>query len=263
MLCFVVLYVIVFGFGTHRALSVRVINLNVLHWSMSMKAKWMILMVMLGLGLSACVKEDQDIAPDPEPNPKVAEGEIRSDKSREAKPNVDSKQIKSLTGGQKDFSFTMYQEIRQKEEGNLFYSPYSISQALTMLYAGARGDTESQMYNVLAHGDLDQQSVHSTYNALSYELESRGQGAQGSDNQPFRLKIANAVWLQRDMVVLPEYLDTLAVHYGAGLQLMDFIEDPNGSREAINEWVEKKTENKKKISTRRITKRHHVFKVSD
>lgn len=207
-----------------------------------MNAKWIMLVVLMGLGLSACVEDGKDIAPDL--NQKVAEGEIRSDKSREAKPNVDSKQVESLTGGQKDFSFTMYQELRQTDEGNLFYSPYSISQALTMLYAGARGDTETQMHNVLAYGNLNQQTVHPTYNALSYELESRGQGAKGSDTQPFRLKIANAVWLQRNMEVLPEYLDTLAVHYGAGMQLMDFVEDPNGSRKVINDWVEKKTENK-------------------
>jgi serpin B len=92
------------------------------------------------------------------------------------------------------------------------------------------------------HYTLPQDRLHPAFNWLDLELASRGEGAEGKDDGGFRLNIANTIWGQEDYTFLPEYLDTLALNYGAGMQLVDFIGDPEASRIAINNWVSDQTE---------------------
>jgi serpin B len=125
----------------------------------------------------------------------------------------------------------------------LFYSPYSISLALAMTYAGARGETEEQMAEAL-HFTLPQDDLHPAFNALDQELAQRGEGAEGKDEEGFRLNIANAIWGQVDYTFLEAFLDTLAVNYGAGLRVLDFAGAPEPSRVTINDWVSEETEGK-------------------
>ncbi len=106
------------------------------------------------------------------------------------------------------------------EDGNLFYSPYSISMALAMTYAGARGETAAQMAAAL-HYLLPQDRLHPAFNSLDQALASRGQGATGKDGQGFKLHVVNAIWGQQGFKFLAAYLDTLAENYGAGLRVLD------------------------------------------
>jgi serpin B len=194
---------------------------KVLLWAVS------ILMVTLMLGLAAC--------------PHAAAGElIKSDKLRETAPEASTSELATLVEGNSAFAFNLYQQLKD-EEGNLFYSPHSISVALAMTYAGARGETEQQMAEALQFR-LPQDQLHPTFNALALELDSRGQGAQGKDGEGFRLNIVNAIWGQRDYTFLNEFLDRLAVNYGAGLRVLDFIGAPEESRLTINDWVAEQTE---------------------
>jgi serpin B len=146
-----------------------------------------------------------------------------------------------LVNGNSAFAFDLYRLLKEEETGNLFYAPYSISLALAMTYAGARGETEQQMADTL-HYTLPQDRLHPAFNYLDLELASRGEGAEGKDDEGFRLNIANTTWGQEDYVFLSEYLDTLALNYGAGMQLVDFVGDPEGARVAINDWVSDQTE---------------------
>jgi serpin B len=75
-------------------------------------------------------------------------------------------------------------------------------------------------------------------------LTSRGDDPSGEAEQAFQLKIANSLWGQVDYEFLPEFLDLLALNYGAGLRLVDFANAPEPAREEINNWVEKQTEDK-------------------
>jgi len=186
-----------------------------------------VLMATLMLGLAAC--------------PHVAAGElIKSDKQRETSPEVNESELATLVDGNSAFAFNLYQQLRD-EEGNLFYSPYSISLALAMTYAGARSETEQQMADALQFS-LPQNQLHPGFNALAMELDSRGEGAQGKDGEGFRLNIINTIWGQRDYTFLTEFLDQLAVNYGAGLRVLDFIGAPEESRVTINDWVAEQTE---------------------
>ncbi len=68
--------------------------------------------------------------------------------------------------------FDLYAKLK-KQEGNLFFSPYSISTALAMTYAGARGNTEKQMADVL-HFELDRERLHPAFKGLIDRLNARG-----------------------------------------------------------------------------------------
>jgi serpin B len=171
--------------------------------------------------------------------PAVAEV-LKSDKERITSPVVNSGEQALLVEGNSAFAFELYQALKG-EEGNLFYSPYSISLALAMTYAGARGETAEQMADTLQFL-LEQERLHPAFNWLDAELAKRGEGAAGKDGEGFRLNIVNAIWGQKDYEFLSDFLDVLAENYGAGLRILDFITETEKSRLAINDWVSDQTE---------------------
>jgi len=161
-----------------------------------------------------------------------ASGSARSDKERVAAPAAAGGDVAELVRGNSAFALSLYHVLREAEGGNLFYSPYSISLALAMTYAGARGDTARQMADAL-HFTLAPERLHPAFNSLDQTLAQRGEGAQGKDGEGFRLHIANALWGQSGYTFLQEFLDTLAENYGAGMRLVDFSE-AEAARATIN-----------------------------
>jgi serpin B len=137
--------------------------------------------------------------------------------------------LETLRHGGSDFAFSLYRRIAENGK-NLFFSPYSIASAFTMLYAGAVGETKTQMQNIF-HFLPDDTRHHETYNALDRTVFD-GEG---------NLTSANSIWLQKDMVVYPGFLDTLALNYGADAKTVDFAANPETARQAINGWVSDKT----------------------
>ncbi len=91
---------------------------------------------------------------------------------------------------------------------------------------------------------LDEEDLHAAFNKLAIELASRGEGDSSKDEEGFKLNIVNAIWGQVEYEFLSDYLDTLAVNYGAGLRLLDYASDPEACRQTINEWVSQQTEGK-------------------
>jgi serpin B len=171
------------------------------------------------------------------PKTAVAQSQIARDKA----PNAPPQALAQLVAGNSAFAFDLYQNLRQTD-GNLFFSPYSISSALAMTYAGARGDTEAQMARAL-HYTLGQDGLHPAFNALDLVLNN---AATGADKGGFTLRSANSLWAQQDYKFLPAFLDVLGRNYGAGLRLVDYKE--TGHREqarlAINNWVKTATADK-------------------
>ena len=173
------------------------------------------------------------------PSVSPASAEVaQSNLAREMNPDVPAQDLQELVQGNSAFAFDLYQALREQERGNFFYSPFSISIALAMTWAGARGETEREMAEVL-HFTLPQERVHPAFNALDLELARRGQSKEG---QGLRLHLANAIWGQRGYRFLSQFLDTLARNYSAGLRLLDFKSDPEAARKVINDWVSERTE---------------------
>jgi serpin B len=116
--------------------------------------------------------------------------------------------------------------------GNLFFSPYSISTALAMTYAGTRGETEKQMGQVL-HFGKDQRQLHSSFGELQRQLSNAGK-------QPgIELSVANALWAQKGHPFLPPFLEVAKAEYQA-----DFETGAEPARSEINRWVTQKTKDK-------------------
>src|SRR5690606_17820594 len=114
--------------------------------------------------------------------------------------------------------------------------------AFAMLYAGARGTTAEEIANVL-HFTVPPSDLHPAMNKVSLELASRAaDGGQGMDGQGFRLNMNNTFWGEQTTPWETPFLDTLAVHYDAGIKLVDFIHQAETARLQINAWTEKKTE---------------------
>ena len=145
--------------------------------------------------------------------------------------------VKTLVKDNTAFAIDLYQKLRTSSEGNIFFSPYSISTALAMTYAGARGDTEKQMTQVL-HFSLDQKNLHPTF----AELEQNLNQVQKKGN--VNLCIANSLWPQKDYIFLKDYLSVLKQSYGTSVSPMDYKNAAEPARQAINKWVEGKTSEK-------------------
>ena len=166
--------------------------------------------------------------------------EVTSTGERGTPPATDL-DLAQLVNGNSAFAFDLYRALAA-EEGNLFFSPHSISLALTMAYAGARGETERQMADTL-HLLLPENRLHPAFNTLELRLASSGRTPDG-EYAGFRLNVANAVWGQKGYGFLKEFLDVLEENYGAGVRPVDFAGAPEESRLAINDWVAEQTENR-------------------
>ena len=188
-----------------------------------------------GLFLVAC---GQESTPDQVQDPQLS----TSEKQRVMAPAATTAEVDTLVTGNNAFAFDLYQNLRD-EEGNLFYSPFSISQALSMTWAGARGDTAQEMSEVF-HFTQDSNIHHQAFNALDLALISRGEGSVSTEGEPFRLHIANSLWGQESYSFILNFLDLLAENYGAGMHILDFFGDTENSRVTINNWVEEETEDK-------------------
>lgn len=144
--------------------------------------------------------------------------------------------LHTLVRGNNGFAFDLYARLRAGQPGNLFFSPYSISSALAMAYAGARGETAVQMAEGLRI-TLPPDTLHANYAQLGEILNLDDAGG-------YRLRVANRLWGQAGYAFLPDYLRITRQFYGAEPAEVDFGLDPERARRRINAWVEDQTEDK-------------------
>jgi serpin B len=149
-----------------------------------------------------------------------------------------------LVEGNTEFALDLYAAIATDNDVNLLVSPYSISQALAMTYAGAEGQTAEQMASTL-HFTLDPGALPAAFQTLNSDLVTRGTADASEYGDPARaLQVANGLWGEQTFPFSPEFSQELAEYYGAPLQPADFKNDPEGVRAAINAWVADHTEGK-------------------
>jgi serine protease inhibitor len=147
-------------------------------------------------------------------------------------------QMSALVDGNSSFAVDLYQRLRTSE-GNLFFSPYSISTALALAYGGAHGQTEKQIAKA-AHFDLDQNALHPAFGALQRRLSVLQERAD------FKLVTANSLWPQQGYRFLDTYFTLAKEHYAVFITPMDYVNARETARKHINLWVEDKTEKKVK-----------------
>ncbi|MGB9682760.1 MAG: serpin family protein [bacterium] len=144
--------------------------------------------------------------------------------------------MSTLVSGNNTFAIEIYRRL-VSEKGNIFLSPYSISSALSMTYAGARGETAKQMARVL-HFTLPQGKLYQAFYDLAKLLQS--------NTKDYQVSIANALWGQKNYKFLQEFLAITNKYYDAGFKEVDFIDETarEETRQMINKWVEDKTNGK-------------------
>jgi serpin B len=149
---------------------------------------------------------------------------------------ANAKKSNAAVVGNTAFALDLYRELKGSG-GNLFFSPYSISTALAMTYAGAGGNTGKQMAGVL-HFSTHQDECHEAFN----KLETRLRTAQAEGE--IQLKVANSLWPQKGHPFLEAYLDLVKRYYGVTVTPLDFQGAAEEARQIINKWVEEKTADK-------------------
>jgi len=167
----------------------------------------------------------------------------KSNQEYEQSPQVPPEDQKTLANDNTDFTFDLYAQLAKTEPpSDFFVSPYSISSALVMAFAGAMDETEKDMASTM-HFSLPQDRLHPAFNSLQQELASRGEEYVES-GKPFELTISNQLWGQIGFPFLQDFLDIMARNYDAGLLLVDFFNHTEVARKQINAWVALHTHNR-------------------
>jgi serpin B len=144
--------------------------------------------------------------------------------------------INELVQGNNAFAFDLYRRLSAKD-GNVVFSPYSISSALAMTYAGARGRTANEMAKVL-HFTQGQKGTHPSFARLNESLHPANKSLS------FELNVANALWGQRGYPFREQFVDLSQKCYGGGLKEVDFAADAEAARHTINSWVKEHTKSR-------------------
>ncbi|AKF03077.1 serpin family protein [Sandaracinus amylolyticus] len=179
----------------------------------------------LAAALGGCSADPAPSAPPP--------GDVaRSSLARESTPIVSAEEAASLREGATDFALDLHRRVAGA--GNSVISPHSIQVAFGMLRPGAVGETASQIDAVMGWANPGE-PTYRAMNALDLELASRPRDG-------VRLAIANQSFGQIGFPFEAPYLDAIATHFGAGVSLLDFAGDTEGSRVVINGWVDERTD---------------------
>jgi serpin B len=146
--------------------------------------------------------------------------------------------IPKVVEGNTAFALDIYTEMTKKaKDNNLFFSPYSLSSALAMTYAGAKGNTATQISKVL-HFPNNQDDFHPAFGILQQEM------SEANKKSSVEIQIANALWVQKNSSLKAGFKTILEQHYSSLPQNVDFKTASENVRIKINKWVENKTKNK-------------------
>lgn len=151
-------------------------------------------------------------------------------------PGASGAAVETVVQGNTAFALDLY----QREKGtapNLFFSPYSVSTALAMTYAGARGRTAGEMARTL-HFEPAAAEVHQAFARLADRFD------QIETQKQVSLSVANSLWGQQGHPFTPAFLDLNRKCYHVESRLVDFAGQAEAVRHEINAWVEQKTNDK-------------------
>lgn len=133
------------------------------------------------------------------------------------------------------FGFKMYSLLRKQTPGNMLFSPYSISSAFGIVYAGAAGSTAEQIKEAM-HYSVDADVLNRTFGKLNRDLTNNNR-----ISDEFKMVIANALWLQTGLPLLPEFSQILNREYQVTPHRANFATQPEAARAEINSWVKERT----------------------
>jgi len=146
--------------------------------------------------------------------------------------NLGKAQKSGSTDSNNQFAFDFFKQLSVNEKGNIFFSPISISSAMAMTYAGAKGETQSQISKVF-HFSSNNKKFHSQQGRIPKQLISKADSIQ--------LSIVNTLWAERSYPIKKSFSKTLRKSYSATVMHVDFINRFEESRLLINDNISKST----------------------
>jgi serpin B len=149
---------------------------------------------------------------------------------------ADGRNATAAVAGMNTFAIDLYRAVVESEGGNTVLGPYSAAFALSMIYAGAGGQTAQEIAAVLHADPLAPADWHEGINAYDLTLDARTTGS------PTEWASANKVWTQPGLTLRSDYLDVLTGAYGSPLAELDFGADPEEARQVVNGWVHERTD---------------------
>lgn len=170
-------------------------------------------------------------------------GTAKSTLARNPSPQASDADLAAAVAGNTEFALKVLPLLDTQGDNNLVYSPFSLTLALEMTAAGAKGDTLSGMEKALSF-KLPQSRLQAALNRLDLVLADKTSTTAKPNAQLPNLNIANALWAQQGYNLQGTYLDALSVNFGAAVNLLDFVKAAEPSRLTINNWVEERTQKK-------------------
>jgi len=158
-------------------------------------------------------------------------------KDPEAEAALLQENLAYQVSGNNSFGLELYNRLKNRRPGNLFFSPYNITGTMVMAYAGTGGITKQEMQSVMRYLP-NNDNLFPVFEILNKKLSTAW--FQGPNES--RLVLANSLWVQRDLKLLPSYTDTLNRYFRTSLRLADFMRNAEGARVNINAWVKEKTQ---------------------
>lgn len=149
-----------------------------------------------------------------------------------------------------DLGVDLYRQLATGD-GNLCISPYSIDSALAMTFAGADGETRTEMARVLHlpnDGDVPASfyALHQSLEQMSAKTVELVKDSKkfGGPSEPITLNIANRLFAQKGYQFREAYLSLVKQNFGGAFESLDFVADPAVAAQHINKWVADQTRNK-------------------
>lgn len=166
----------------------------------------------------------------------VASIAIFSDLAKWARAEVpapDPAVTRRVSSATDDFGFRMLKVLAKDQKQNTIISPLGIAMAFAMAYSGAAGGTKTEMAKTLGLGSLSDEDINRASHSLMLSLAKADPAAQP--------EIANALWVQKDFPINPDFRMVCQSFYDASAANLDFVGDPKGAAAEINSWVDKNT----------------------
>jgi serpin B len=154
--------------------------------------------------------------------------------AKEKSNNEDLIDFKLAVNSVNKFSFDLYKFLTNEADDNLFYSPLSISISMAMAYTGSNNNTKKEIANVF-YFPLNQEDLHSSFSNLMEKLSTK---------KEYDLYIANAIWIQKNLDLLPEFINIMKRYYKLSFQEVDYIRNYEQVRKEINNWIYNQTKQK-------------------
>ncbi|MFT5645671.1 MAG: serpin B [Aureispira sp.] len=138
-----------------------------------------------------------------------------------------------IISGNSQFALDIYQELVDENE-NQMLSPYSISTALAMVYAGTDGNTATEFQHVMGYG-VNNNSFHQLFNQLTSSIEQNVSRPANSE-----VNVVNKIWRSTSLNFLPDFEATMNNEYLAPVVATDFAQSA-AAKQQINNWVDQET----------------------